>query len=255
MHRQNSTTASIQEILSIACHGDSTGVLFAGAQGGSGGNYTYSWSNNQTTTHIFDVPAGPYQAVVTDGAGCRDTASYLLMEPPSLSLSNVTINPVPTPDAPTGVISVTVQGGTPPYTYAWFRANGIQVNGNQATLSDQLAGEYKVKVTDANGCVFWSDIFSILVVSTQSPDWSSYVWVFPNPNSGLVQVAFKLPVFADARLQVYDLLGNLVLTSTPGRIKDYVLPVDLHDLPDGMYLLRLDLDQSQMIVKTIVLNR
>lgn len=49
-----------------------------------------------------------------------------------------------------GTASVTVTGGTAPYTYVW--SNPISPNANLNYVNDLCPGNYSVYITDANGC-------------------------------------------------------------------------------------------------------
>ncbi len=52
-----------------------------------------------------------------------------------------------------GSATVTVNGGTPPYTYKWS-----PVGGNGPTASNLPGGNYTVEVTDANNCMISKDV-------------------------------------------------------------------------------------------------
>jgi hypothetical protein len=54
-----------------------------------------------------------------------------------------------------GSITLTVTGGTNPYTYAWTATNGGTIQAgeeNDPAIDSLTAGDYTVVVTDANGC-------------------------------------------------------------------------------------------------------
>ena len=52
-----------------------------------------------------------------------------------------------------GSITANVTGGTPNYNYEWKNSSGNVVGGNGNKLSNQPAGTYTLKLTDARGCV------------------------------------------------------------------------------------------------------
>ena len=50
-----------------------------------------------------------------------------------------------------GFISISVVGGTPPYSYAWFNEDNEQINdASNPNISNLPAGTYTVTVTDQN---------------------------------------------------------------------------------------------------------
>src|SRR5205814_5752381 len=65
-----------------------------------------------------------------------------------------------------GSISVTVSGGTPPYTYLWAPSGG-----NSATASNLCTGVYTCSVTDANSC---SGIFAYRITDLYPLSGSVY---------------------------------------------------------------------------------
>ena len=127
------------------CHGENNGTATAAAQGGAGG-FSYLWSNGQTATTATGLAAGAHAVTVTDGNGCAATATLELEEPMPLLGTITTIDATCDP-APGGSATALIQGGTPPYSYAW---NDGQ---SQPSATNLPMGIYMLTVTDANGCV------------------------------------------------------------------------------------------------------
>ncbi|MFC4636652.1 Ig-like domain-containing protein, partial [Dokdonia ponticola] len=137
----------------VLCHAGDTGSLNLTVSGGTF-PYTFDWSNGETTEDIIDVVAGAYSVLVTDANGCTITVNATVMQPNSaLSASGTAVDVLCNGDD-TGAIDFTVNGGTPPYTYAW--SNGETTE----DLSDVVAGNYSVVATDANGCTI-SNSFTV----------------------------------------------------------------------------------------------
>ena len=87
---------------------------------------------------------GTYTVVVTDANGCTAVATAVVTgsAPPALSTTASPSNC----NQSEGSINLTVQGGTPGYTFSW--SNG----GSQEDLQNLPPGTYTVTVTDAAGC-------------------------------------------------------------------------------------------------------
>jgi hypothetical protein len=135
-------TASVSN---VRCFGGSDGSINLSVTGGSG-FYTYSWSNGSTTQDLSNLGAGRYAVSVADSAGCIAADSFVVTAP-SLPLSlSISANSVSCASPNSGVVDLSVNGGTPGYTYSW--SNGAQTQ----DLSGLTAGTYRVLVTDANGC-------------------------------------------------------------------------------------------------------
>ena len=129
-----------------ACSGDSTGIIAASATGGSGGTFTFAWSNGAATATITNLPAGIYTVTATDDTGCEDSLTVILTNPAALG---VTMTPT---DANClggndGQILAAGTGGTSgTFTYLW--STGSTTN----PLTGLTAGTYTVTATDGNGC-------------------------------------------------------------------------------------------------------
>ncbi|MCX6267400.1 MAG: T9SS type A sorting domain-containing protein [Bacteroidetes bacterium] len=107
--------------------------------------YHYEWSNGETTEDIGGLTAGTYTVTVTDANILTAVGSWTVTEPPAVVVNSVVTN-LTCAAASTGMVSISVTGGTPPYTYLWNNGAASQ------NISGLDAGNYTVTVTDANGC-------------------------------------------------------------------------------------------------------
>ena len=129
---------------STAC-GKTNGSIALSVSGGTPG-YTYSWSNAASGQTVTGLGAGSYTVTVTDNNGCKQTTSAAVSSPSGItSVTAAAVNA--TCHGLTGSASVTLTGGTAPFTYSWS-------NGATAQTVSGLAASatYSVTVTDANGC-------------------------------------------------------------------------------------------------------
>lgn len=129
----------------VGCFGDSNGAIELTASGGSG-NYSYAWNTGQSTKDISNLSPGLYIVTVNDrddGTVKKDTVE--ITQPPLIQVTETHVN-VGTLEAPLWNVTLTVEGGTPLYKYAW---NNFE---NTKDLSGVPSGEYTVAVKDANGC-------------------------------------------------------------------------------------------------------
>lgn len=149
------TTAIVGTLNStnISCKGVNDGSITATATGGTS-PYTYLWNNSATTSSITGLAPGVYSVTITDANGCTKTESITITEPDALTVSNTTQTDVSWYGGNDGEATVTVSGGTSPYTYLW--SNGATT----ATAQNLIAGTYTVTITDANGCTT-TQIFTI----------------------------------------------------------------------------------------------
>ena len=131
---------------SASC-GSSTGSAIANGTGGTG-MLTYSWNTTppQTTDTAKNLPGGSYMVTITDANGCTGTASAIITNPGSPAVTSAALNPTCNATC-TGKDSVSVSGGTAPYTYSW--SNAATTPG----ISGLCAGVYTCVTHDATGCL------------------------------------------------------------------------------------------------------
>lgn len=140
----------------ISCNGKNDGAATATISGGTG-NYTYLWSNGQTTATATNISAGTFTVTTTDGNGCTIIDNVTLTEPAvfvaTISVtSNYNGTAISCNGASDGAVTATVSGGTPNFVYQWN-------NGQTTAMATNLsAGIYTVTVTDANGCTAINNI-------------------------------------------------------------------------------------------------
>ncbi|MBF9140923.1 T9SS type A sorting domain-containing protein [Hymenobacter properus] len=131
--------------VNVACFGGNTGSISLTASGGTA-PYTYDWGGGITSQNRTGLAAGTYSVTVTDAIGCSAFASYTITQPASGLTASAAKTDVSCNGGTDGTITLTVAGGTAPYTYLW---NGGATSQNRTGLG---AGTYNVTVTDANGC-------------------------------------------------------------------------------------------------------
>ncbi len=128
----------------ILCNGGNNGAINLSVNGGTT-PYFYNWSNSATSQDISSITSGNYSVIVTDGNSCTASLTATITEPATLSVSTSATNVVCN-GASTGAVSSTVSGGTSPYVYNWIN------NATTSNISNVIAGNYSVTVTDANAC-------------------------------------------------------------------------------------------------------
>lgn len=130
---------------SPASTGRSDGQANAKARGGAE-PYTFAWDNGETAAAALQLAPGARQLTVTDANGCTATAVVEITEnilPLKLTLETAgTIACA----GQTAALKLSVNGGKPPFTYAW---NDPALRGESPEKAP--AGNYTVTVTDAAG--------------------------------------------------------------------------------------------------------
>ncbi len=124
---------------------DGCGNVYAGS-----GNGIYKFDPNLalitsvTTPIVYDLCMGDNNEIIASGDGFLGSYALNACQP------KLIMNPSSTPSCggqTNGTASVSVTGGTGPYTYSWK-----PVGGTTSSISNLAPGTYTVIITDVNGC-------------------------------------------------------------------------------------------------------
>ena len=148
----NATATSNYDGFNLSCADSSDGAALASASNGFP-PYTFSWSNGSTTTAASNLAGGQvYSVVVTDAAGCRDTAQLQLLTPPAITVTATGIT-TGCQGSNAGQLQISsISGGSPPYE---FSVDGLffqQLNTLPTNIPDLSAGSYNLIIQDDNDC-------------------------------------------------------------------------------------------------------
>lgn len=146
----NAIVTSIASQTDVLCFGNNTGSATVSASGGTG-ILSYSWDTVpiQTTSTATGLAAGTYHLTVTDANTCPKVETVIIMQP-SAGLTSMISNSIDVScfGGNDGSATVTVSGGTAPFSYSW---NTVPVQ-TFATATGLKAGNYTVSISDVNGC-------------------------------------------------------------------------------------------------------
>lgn len=134
--------------LNVSCFGLSNGSSTATATGGTA-PYSYNWQPMSVFSQtIGGLSAGNYTVDVIDSKNCQTNSSIVIIQP-SASLTVLADNASTScAGGANGVATVTVSGGTTPYTYSWSPSGG-----SSATATGLSQGNYFVSIADDNNCL------------------------------------------------------------------------------------------------------
>lgn len=113
---------------------------------GTSGEITFLWNDGAVSEDRENLPAGLYTVTVSDNSACSKEASFAIdTDNGDLSIDILNLSDVSCNGGNDGLIDLALNGGTPPYF--------TLVNGQVGTnLSNLIADDYMIVVTDANGC-------------------------------------------------------------------------------------------------------
>jgi gliding motility-associated-like protein len=139
--------AQIKFKTDVLCFGANNGTATVSVNNGTP-PYSYQWSDGPTLSDSVRTGMQPdnYIVTVTD-ASAKTAQAFVTISSPASALSLISVpHDLFCNGDNSGVIDLTVTGGTLPYGYSWN--NGYEGE----DLVNVAAGVYTVEVTDANGC-------------------------------------------------------------------------------------------------------
>jgi gliding motility-associated-like protein len=210
----------------VSCFGYTNGSAVAVVTGGTT-PYSYSWDTSpvQSTQTVADLAPGTYTVNITDAMGCLILQSVQISEPPELAIGE-THQDASCPDEPDGFITLTVTGGTGPYSALW--SDGF----NTLNRADIDTGNYRVIVTDSLGCSMPADIVidfegtfnCVMIPQVITPNGDGYndTWIIRN-----------IDLYPNAEVLVFNRWGDLIfrtknILANPwdGTFKGKLVPTD-----------------------------
>jgi gliding motility-associated-like protein len=186
-----------------SCFKSGNGQSIASVSGGSP-PYIYSWNNLQNTATNSNLILGNYTLTITDAKNCVDSFITTIGGPTTPLNSTVSTTDILCFGDSTGVINISVTGGTPSYRYAWNYGTSTT---NSAT-GLPASGSYSCTITDNFGCVILAGdtVYqpdSALVATLTHKDVSCF-----GANDG------SLTLTVSGGTMPYNFLGNPVPTGT-----------------------------------------
>ena len=196
---------------------------------------------------LAGLQAGTYTVAITNADGCAWSETYVVGQSDELT-ATATAHTYPNGynvssfQGHDGSIIVTVQGGTPPYTFDW--TNG----GTTANVNGLSAGEHQVTITDANGCT------TILEITLDEPtDLVLPTGFSPNGDGRndlyLIQ---GLDGYSSNELVVMNRWGNKVYERLNYRNDWNGENLQGRPLPDGTYFVLLNINGGAITLQNYV---
>lgn len=241
----NVSTLEIESLTAtnLLCQGDA-GTATVTATGGEM-PYAYAWSSGETESTITTF-AGNYTVTVTDANGCIAVETVSVVEPDEIIINIVNI----TPDFSNGgSATISVTGGTEPYSYSWT-INNSEIS-TDMNLEDAMFGEYIITVMDANGCSATNIVLIDDFTDVEDISLSKQISLFPNPAQSKIYLNIEDINDNNAHVIIMDIGGReiskQVLTQGNNRI-------DTSSFTKGMYFFKILID-GRFITKKVLINK
>ncbi len=175
------------DIVNNVCFGYEEGSVDMSISGGTPG-YSVQWSNGAATFKITNLAADQYYVTITDLNGCTTVDSAFVAAPERVDAA-INAKDVSCFGGRDGSLTITLEGGTPPYLYS---LNGNQYYGS-STLIALTAGDYTVYIKDAKGCIYQSE-----TTVNQPPPISVEILIWDQPlDEYMTMLGDSIPLFAE----------------------------------------------------------
>jgi ELWxxDGT repeat protein len=240
----------IDELNKLKCFGDKDGILKASALGGFP-PYKFTWSNGTNDSTLTNLAVGNYIVTVEDFLSYKISSNFSMNQPTKISTTiTATKSNV---DLMQGTISLSVGGGSFPYSYKWNTPN----NDSVSFVKNLNPGTYFVTITDSNGCIKIDSAVVGIISGIKDLIEKDPLLVSPNPTSNELNI--HLPNDFDCNgttVQCFNLQGKLIKTATMNCYNTEVLgsKINVSDLVSGFYLLIVKDQQKTEKAKFIKIN-
>ena len=227
------------------CQG-STIKLYAGYGVGN----TYQWSTGATTSSITVGTSGNYSVVVTNTLGCKASDAVNVTSKPLPNVSLVFTGQ--TSFCPTDLIGRPLTEGTPAGgTYIGGGVTGNTFYPNQATQGTHII---IYNYTAPNGCSNTAKdtlkVNACVGIEELTEDIS--LNIYPNPNTGIFTLELSTgSVNIDGNIHVMSIDGKLIYSEKISGNGLIIKSVNISDLADGIYYLRIETKTSVKNYKII----
>ena len=179
------------------CEGDSTQLR-------ASKSLSYLWSDLSITQSINVTKSGIYSVTVSYSPGCQATSAAVL----------IIVHPLP----PVPIITRIGNDlkSTLATTYQWYTNDTIITGANTQMYAPKIKGNYKVEITDSNGCSSISDSFNYSGsgIFNPSADDDFLILIYPNPTAGDFAITFPPTT---QRIEIINNVGQLIQSEKTGR--------------------------------------
>lgn len=213
------------------CNNSNNGFANITVQGGTPA-YLYHWSDGSSSSSLANLSIGTYICTIADANQCSIIDTAIIAGSNSMA-SHINFDPT------THQASLSIEGGTYPYTFLW------STNQTDSVITLSQSGNYSVTVTDNFGCttVAQSDIMVEFVIPTLFS---------PNADNKNDRFEIKgIESYSQVTIEIYNRWGNLLFTFD-GSGLEYKTTSNQWDgkykgkeLPMGAYLFIIDLHNGK----------
>jgi len=202
----------------------------------AGGANNYLWSSSSTSQSISVSTSGNYFVTVTDGNNCSSSASL-----------SVTVNPNPPVPNITQILDSLVSDLAD--GYQWYFTSVVIPGATSRSYLPIQNGNYSVVISDVNGCTASSTDYPFILTGTGSIAEKNEILIYPNPAGNQLAVSsWKLAIH---RVEVCDVVGQLILIKNQETSSQQQVVIDVSKLRAGIYFLQVKTEMGIVVRKFV----
>lgn len=209
---------------------------------GPGQPFDYFWSDSSTGRIIDVTEGGTYYVTATSLLGCTHVDSFFVTDISDQQIDTVIVQEGPTP----GYLSV-----ADTFDLYYWLLDGMQVPfANSNEIEVLQTGNYQAVVYIGN-CATVSQRYYYEYVppvnGIEDKD-KPEVSLLPNPTTGVIQIELKVaePVM---QVELFTVQGKKLIEQEFRNMA--VAPLDITDLPEGIYLVKITTEQGSMVQRVV----
>ena len=203
----------------------------------------YTWSTGAHTNGITVSESGTYTLEVMNIHGCSNVS-----DPVSVSV-------LPAPEEPAlsfqdGKIIASLNSNL---FYQWYRDGELLPGDTAYFVEPTLSGDYTVVVTNSFGCSTETSPFAYVAVGLEEAWTKNDLKVFPNPTSGLLNVAVEGSLAGTTfNLALTDPLGRIIWNKNQVPLQSNPTVIDLGHVESGVYFLEFRQGNTRSVFRVVM---
>ncbi|MEM6318863.1 MAG: T9SS type A sorting domain-containing protein [Bacteroidota bacterium] len=248
MEDRTEPMVDIQASNAVLCAGST--VTLNGTPANSDATFDYVWLSldgnfvdGDSMAMVTVNSAGTYLLTVLNTInGCVSMDTAIITEVEGITLSLDTMS--------AGSATVSAAGGTAPYAYLW----NTDSMDTTPTITGQLAGDYTVAATDANGCT--DELMVSIEISTSLADIERSIellQIFPNPSNDLVNINLQFNTPQAGRISIRNAVGQQVWQQNFDQ-REVQQTVLVNDWSAGIYYLMIQTAEGVKTEEMVVIR-
>ena len=182
---------------------------------------SYAWNTGEKTHVIYAKESGIYKVVLTH-KNCVLTSREV----------TVIVNEIP--DKPELTVTNNMIISSDAFAYQWFK-NGKAITGaTSKSMSVSNSGNFKVKITNENGCENFSDEVYVIGSSIQE-EHRLTLKLYPNPTEDFINIDPGSFSEKEIEVELINQMGQLVLRQHAE--EGEIVRIDVRNLNKGVYII------------------